>query len=373
MKAFAIVSVLAISFSVFAACTFLVDAKAENSWMPLSRMPSARAGFGVAEVNGKIYAMGGWNKNQTNFLAVNEEYDPAANAWVEKAPMPTARVSFATAVYQNKVYTFGGQVLDVNGKRIVIDVTEVYDPATDTWTRKAPLPRPAEDFGAAVIGDRIYVIGTQTDVYDPATDSWSAKAPIPKAIAHSAYAVLDDEVYVISGNFHGNDPSLYEPINLNQIYNSQRDEWRTGASIPTSVASAAGVATVGAAAPKAVYVVGGLVVSLNEAGGYVFNPQSLVQVYFPENNSWSLGASMPTARYSLSAVAVDDAVYVLGGSYSMAPPDSADNELYLPYGWGTMQKGGLPLGTVLGALGAVAIAVVVIVVVYAEKRHRTKT
>jgi N-acetylneuraminic acid mutarotase len=162
-------------------------------------MPTPRAGFGVAVLNGKIYAMGGFDRSQTHFLTVNEEYDPATNTWTEKAPMLTPRVSFATAVFEGKIYSFGGQILDQNGNRVVINVTEVYDAATDTWTTKAPPSQPAEDFGAAVVEGKIFVIGTETDIYDPLSDTWSAGSPIPKAIAHSAYAVLDNKIYVISG------------------------------------------------------------------------------------------------------------------------------------------------------------------------------
>ncbi len=354
---------MAISFS-------SVRAQSGNSWAIKAPMPSARAGFGLATVNGKIYAMGGWNKNQTNFVTVNEEYDPATNTWAEKAPMLTARVSFAVAVYENKIYTFGGQVLDAAGKRIVINITEVYDPATDTWARKASLPKPAEDFGASVVEGKIYVIGTQTDVYDPTIDSWITKTPIPHAIAHSAYAVLDDKIYVIAGNFHGNNASFYQAINLNQIYDPKTDQWSSGAHIPNAVATAAAAATSGANAPKAIYVVGGLVVSVNASGSYVYNRQNLVQVYFPENNSWSLGASMPTARYSLSAVGVDDTVYAIGGSYSLNPPDAADNEQYLPIGYGTMTSQSVPQTTIYIIAIVVIVAALAVAVAFTLRKRQ---
>jgi len=361
--------VLVILAALFTANTPLIGAESENSWTAKAPMPTPRAGFGMAVVNGKIYAMGGYDKSQTYFLTVNEEYDPATNTWTDKAPMLTARVSFATAVFDNKIYTFGGQVLDEDGNRIVINTTEVYDPATDTWTAKAALPKPAEDFGAAVVEGKIYVIGTDTDVYDPVTDTWASGAPIPKAIAHSAYAVLDNKIYVISGNYHGDNPDFYEPIDLNQIYDSQTDTWRQGAPIPTSVASAAAVATTGVDAPKAIYVVGGLVVTVNATGGYVFNPQDLVQVYFPENDSWREGAPMPTARYALSVAALDDAVYALGGSNSIVPPDSTDNEQYAPFGYEAPATQAVPLDLVLGIV-ALVIATMAVAVLYAlRKRH----
>ena len=52
-------------------------------------MPTARSGFGVTVVNGKIYAIGG--SNSGGYLRIVEEYNPATNTWTTKAIMPTAR------------------------------------------------------------------------------------------------------------------------------------------------------------------------------------------------------------------------------------------------------------------------------------------
>ena len=34
---------------------------------------------------------------------------------------------------------------------------EAYDPATDTWEELAPLPTPRHGFGAATIGESVYL------------------------------------------------------------------------------------------------------------------------------------------------------------------------------------------------------------------------
>jgi len=105
---------------------------AENSWTTTKSMPTARGGFGVAVVNGKIYAIGG--SNNATQLAVNEEYNPVTDTWTTKAPMPTARSGFAIAVYENRIYCIGGTTGDsVNVVSGFTGVTEVYDPETDTW------------------------------------------------------------------------------------------------------------------------------------------------------------------------------------------------------------------------------------------------
>ena len=68
------------------------------------------------------------------------------------------------------------------------NVNEVYDPTTDTWETKESMPTPRSDLRANVVNGKIYLIGghdpnvhfkpgasTHNEVYDPATDSWSKK------------------------------------------------------------------------------------------------------------------------------------------------------------------------------------------------------
>ncbi len=284
--------------------------------------------------------------------------------------MPTHRVSFAMVAYQDKIYVFGGQIL-VNGHRVVINVSEAYDPATDSWATLTPMPHYGEDFAAYdVVGNRIYLVGNFTDVYDPATNSWTTKATIPTLTAHSANAEVDGKIYVMSGNHWGNDPQFYSPINLTQIYNPQSDSWSAGAPVPVGVASAAAVATSGANAPKAIYMVGGLTLTADPHGNYNYYPQKVVQVYFPANDSWASGADMPTARYALAACALSDEVYAMGGSNARETPDLASNELYLPLGYIT----GAQPAVSQPVLIAVAVAIIAILVITAVllSRRRTK-
>ena len=105
-------------------------------------------------------------------LTTNEEYDPATDSWLFKNPMPTPKSHFGIAVYQNKIYTISG----ANG------ANEVYDPTTDTWENKTALPNPRVGITANAVNGKIYVIGgasTSNDEYDPATDSWTTKMPLP--------------------------------------------------------------------------------------------------------------------------------------------------------------------------------------------------
>lgn len=286
---------------------------AEDSWVSKTPMPTSRAWFGVAAVEGKIYAIGG--NNWTSVLNTNEMYDTATNTWTTKTPMPIPRNRFAIAVYQNKIYVMGGETKqsDYTG------ANEVYDPLTDTWETKSSMPTPRKDLDANLVDGKIYLIGgtpngTLNEAYDPVTDTWTTKMPLPTAVYSYASAVVDNKIYVIGG----------VGSNLTQIYTPETDTWSNGAHIPSSVNTySAATATSGNLAPKRIYILG---------GNGIF-PAGLNQIYDPEKDEWTTGQSMPTARHCLGVAVVDDILYAIGGATGWEGPFTGANEQYTPIGY----------------------------------------
>merc|ERR1711965_706562 len=98
-------------------------------------MAEARQSHAVAVLDGKLYAVGGYNDDDGRLSSV-ERYDPAANAWEAVAPMATARAfPFApgVAVLDGKLYAVGG-----SGGGALSSV-ERYDPALNAWEAVAPM------------------------------------------------------------------------------------------------------------------------------------------------------------------------------------------------------------------------------------------
>ena len=62
---------------------------AKTRGLPFQLCPRRGADFGVAEVNGRIYAIGGFDGNSP--LNVNEAIQPNIKSWTSMSPMPTAR------------------------------------------------------------------------------------------------------------------------------------------------------------------------------------------------------------------------------------------------------------------------------------------
>jgi N-acetylneuraminic acid mutarotase len=278
---------------------------AENSWASKASMPTARASFGVAVVDGKIYAIGGGG-------GANEVYDPVTDSWATRKPMPNPRTSFAIAACENKIYVIGGYDNTNEGTA----VNEVYDPRTDSWETRSPMPTIRGQLKASVVNGKIYVIGgileggeilSVNEAYDPATDTWTTKSPTPYGVYSHSSVVVDNRIYVISGQYAI--PGHYSPEvgPLNQIYNPETDTWTLGAAPLQPAHRAGAVATSGELAPKRIYVVGGEV-------GFM-EATNINQVYDPQKDTWSTGAPMPTARQSLGVAVVNDLIYALGGNF----------------------------------------------------------
>src|SRR6185436_15986532 len=63
--------------------------------------------YGVA-TNGKLYVMGGWGDGKAR--GANYEYDPATDRWTKKQPMPRPAHHAALAAANGRIYAFGGFV-----------------------------------------------------------------------------------------------------------------------------------------------------------------------------------------------------------------------------------------------------------------------
>lgn len=113
----------------------------------------------VTGSDGLIYAIGG--NSLVAELNVVEAYDPSTDRWSSRAPMPPARHGLGVAAGPDGIiYALGGTVV---GEETVYSVVEAYDRVSDSWTTVAPMLNPRFAFGAAVAGDgRIYAVGGTT-------------------------------------------------------------------------------------------------------------------------------------------------------------------------------------------------------------------
>src|SRR5215211_6004395 len=209
------------------------------------------------------------------------------------------------------------------------------------WRRLAPVPSERTEVAAAAVGRRIWVLGgyatdgatvATAEVYDTATDSWSRGPDLPVAVNHAMAATLDGVLYVAGGN-DGRRPS-------DQLARLDGDRWRRLAPLPRGRQAGGLVALDGR-----LYLVGGVV-----EGGLAAD----TQVYDPAADRWSSAPGLPTPREHLGAAASGGRVYVVGGRVGGAGNNLAAAEVFDPGGgrWASVAE----LPTPRGGLAATAAA-----------------
>ena len=235
-------------------------------------------------------------------------------AWGSGAAVPTAGWLMSGASVDGcTFYAVGGNTPG----SVAVPNVDLYNPATDAWTSRAPMPMGLYGIQPSAVGTRIYVVGgyadistglyamTSTLIYDSGANSWSSGAPIPVGdlgIGTAAQATHNGKVYVMGG-----DDGDYNSNSTNYEYTIATDSWTLRASMPTARENNVAVTLNGK-----IYVAGGAQgADPNYAGMTAF------EAYDPATDSWATLAPMQVARVS-PGIATDGAyVYIYGGADSL--------------------------------------------------------
>jgi len=285
-------------------------------------MPTPRWEHNTSVVDGKIYVIGGAGPIY-EALGTVEVYDPASDTWEAKSPMPTARQGLSTSVVNGKIYAIGGAEFSSDSftKSEKFSTVEEYDPATDTWTTKSPMPTARGWHSANVVDGKIYIIGgaqgmtpgaghvVTVEVYDPATDSWSQMGDMPLSRGAGYGSVVDGKIYFFGGYGGRQRADEYDPSTDTWTQKSDMPIGRVGLS--TSVLDGK------------VFLVGGF-----GKVGYVGMTE--VDIYDPATDTWTTAPEMPTGRFGAYTAVVDGKMYVFGGLANWGPEAYGIVEEYEP-------------------------------------------
>ena len=217
-------------------------------------------------------------------------------AWVQKRDLPEARIfEIATSV--------GDRILAVTSGEDGKPGTEVfeYNAVSDTWTKRAHANLIRHSFGAGMAGGKIFIWGgiaggrltATTEMYDPKTDTWTTKAPMPGPRMFAKGAEVAGKLYAVGGI----QPPGRNQVPLLHAYDPKTDVWSVKASMPEKRDGY----RVGAANGR-VYVIGNL-------GG----SSSRVLEYTPATNRWAVRSAMPTRRFDFGIHASGGLIYTFGG------------------------------------------------------------
>ncbi len=117
-------------------------------------MPTPRQYVAVANLNGILYVVGG-EGSSSSALSVVEAYDPTTDAWTTKSPLPQGRSAPVAEVVNGVLYVVGGR--NING--FYQKTVYAYDPTHDTWIQKSDMPTARDGAASSVLNGLLYVVG----------------------------------------------------------------------------------------------------------------------------------------------------------------------------------------------------------------------
>lgn len=273
------------------------------NWTKKSNMIYKCAALAACEIDGKIYAIGGTNgvMHSGQFGdAYLQIYDITQNKWSLGPLMKYPRMMLGVAQAEGKIYAIGGGWSSYLSQKI-----EVYDPILKIWTEKTERPKASSAFGTCTINGKIYTFGgTSTDgkfpgyIYDIATDTWALMTEILVPSVGIAYVHSNGKIYAMGGVNKD-----YNTIKTLQVYDIASDKWELKSDLPQARFGATAVAD-----GNKIYVFGGAVFPSNTA-------TDNIQIYDITTDTWTENNPMPVSTQWSSAVkcSSNNKIYLMGG------------------------------------------------------------
>ncbi len=275
----------------------------------------------VVALAGEVVVVGGYDA-EARVVARVEAYAPGTDTWRSLPSLPVERHHLNAAVVDDRLYVLGGLA---ENAFIAVGETLVYDPVAQTWSTLTSMPAGTERGGAvtAVIGAKIYVAGgyrqgsvADFSVYDTTTDTWETLPALSAARDHLVGGALDGRVFVVGGRSGGIEGVMGEV----DLFDPATGTWSVGAPMPTPRAGCAA-----AALGTRLFVMGGE--GNTNAPSGVF---AAVEAYDAATDGWEAFPDMPNPRHGTGAAALDGVLYMPGGADRQAFAAVDDNASYQP-------------------------------------------
>jgi N-acetylneuraminic acid mutarotase len=315
----------AITALLFLSCYFYNIARAQEGQWQLVKTNNAAPNCsecGLATVNGKLYLIGGDGGGAKPV----ESYDPSSLTWTKLATAPVLMHHFQAVACLDKVYVLDAFSDGGFPYQVPMAIVYSYDIKKNTWEKGGEIPAARRRAGAGAVeykGKLYLVAGIQHghssgttnmfDVYDPVTKTWSVLADAPHIRDHCSAAVIGDKLYVVGGrNTSFRDPENKIPFFAKtmldvDVYDFSTGKWSTlAAKLPLGSGGGAVVSL-----NNVLYYMGGERATETERNA----PRKNTFYLDPStNNQWKETDSLNKSRNGMPAAVINNKIYVAGGS-----------------------------------------------------------
>jgi non-specific serine/threonine protein kinase len=124
-----------------------------TSWQDRAPIPVPRDHLGATSDGRYLYALGGRYLGADQTTGTAERYDPATDGWQPLTPVPTARGGQGVALAGGRVVVAGGE----DSGRVYPQV-EALDLATGQWASLPPMPTPRHGLALVTVAGTVYAL-----------------------------------------------------------------------------------------------------------------------------------------------------------------------------------------------------------------------
>lgn len=289
----------------------------------IAEMPEGLTSFGAAVIGKSLYIYGGHTgtahdystEDQSGELRRLDLENPSGWQVVAKGPRLQG---LALVAHGEVLYRLGGfTAKNKPGEKQDLwsqDDVAAWDPAAEKWETLTPLPEPRSSFDAAVVGDRVYVVGGWSlqgpDKTTWSTTAWSAdltqrplkwdalpKPPFERRAL--ALAEHNGKLYVIGGMQSPNAAlaGAAGPTTRVDIYDPHKKAWLGGPKLEGEPMEGFGASAFAANGKL-----------------YVSTYQGRLQVLQEEPARWTVTQTLQPARFFHRMVPSGDQLLLVGGA-----------------------------------------------------------
>jgi len=187
-----------------------------GDWETVARGPRLQ-GLALVPHGGKLYRIGGFEArnragDDQDLWSVDSVagFDPATGEWFDMPSLPEPRSSFDAVALGDDIYVVGGWGMAGDAKKVWHETAWRMDLTQDQpqWTAIAPAPFERRALALAAHDGKLYAIGgissgdetsRETDIYDPATDSWTTG---PELVGDSGMTGFGASAFATGGELY---------------------------------------------------------------------------------------------------------------------------------------------------------------------------
>jgi hypothetical protein len=283
-----------------------------GTWTTGTQLPNGRSEDSVAAIGGVLYVVGGYIPAGPQPTALDasgkvdvdsplvQAFDLQTGRWSDRAPLPRGLNHVGLAALDGKLYAFGGFAAQ---NRDAVADANVYDPVADAWTPLPPLPVPLGSISVTPLDGKLHLVGGRADhsvgthtVFDPATKRYTTAAPLPVGRDHMGLVAYVGKLYAIAGRID----DFSHNTSYVDVYDPKTNRWTAGTPMPSQRSGMAAV----------VYRDRILAIGGEYAGGTFTNNEA----YDPRTNAWLSLTRLPEGRHGTGAAVIGESLYLPAGA-----------------------------------------------------------